>query len=628
MANTTFSNGTVVQPDWLNEVNDFVYEQNSNFISSFGGVGDGTTDNSAALTNTLISGNKRVFIPEGIYVLTSPVVATLVDDLDLFGNGRFVYTGTASTENLMSVSTNGKSLKIRGLVFDGDNKIAGGVKIENSASIVADTLPSVVVQDNTFINFKMLSASIWNNGVYIAGAFERAEIKNNNIRNITRNAGVNTPGVHGTTGIYVNRYSTTHWVKQCLHEGNSYSNITGGDLLASANNVDYDGFKYYSAFPSDSPNTDSSVYNYSVGTCVSRGNSYRNCRGRAIKIQALATVSDEKIIRDADYTINGGSTEINLQLGVGTVKDCQFFYNDYNSGGVTSPIQGPLVLVGFFQGTWYNESSGGAIVEGLQVFNGIKAGVGLPIQTIVQSTSSGTATTKDRPLVSISNVVVNRGAVDWIALTSWTTSYGLLRMENISVPELTYSAVGTNGTNDNTELMATGVINWEGVKTPANAVPWATTTGGGQVTWVGKMTGSMNNGFLQTYNQGADFNKAPMINGGALSDPMGNFGGGLSVQSVQLTDDASHTFARRFFNSGRGLVLISVNNDYTGQGVFAVGSNQVHKLAASAGDAFTVSTTGSNLDTDGKINLWFTGGALNVKNRLGGTFYVTATFLG
>jgi hypothetical protein len=62
--------------------------------------------------------------------------------------------------------------------------------------------------------------------------------------------------------------------------------------------------------------------------------------------------------------------------------------------------------------------------------------------------------------------------------------------------------------------------------------------------------------------------------------------------------------------------------------MFACGSNQVHQIAAHASDVFTPSTIGSNLDTDGQLNLWFTGGALNIKNRLGGTYYITVAFLG
>jgi hypothetical protein len=213
---------------------------------------------------------------------------------------------------------------------------------------------------------------------------------------------------------------------------------------------------------------------------------------------------------------------------------------------------------------------------------------------------------------------------------SWTTGYAVVRMDAITVPKLTYSAIGTGDDNTNVEIIATGIVNLDAVKTPANAVPFVTDTSpaGGSHSFLGKISGGVNRGFQQTYNVGADSLKAPMLHGAALSDPGGDFGGALSVQSVQLADDASHTFDRRFFNSSRGLIVVSVDYDYTTQGVFACGSNQVHQIAAHASDLFTPSTTGSNTDTDGQLNLWFTGGALNVKNRLGGTYYVTVAFLG
>jgi hypothetical protein len=151
---------------------------------------------------------------------------------------------------------------------------------------------------------------------------------------------------------------------------------------------------------------------------------------------------------------------------------------------------------------------------------------------------------------------------------------------------------------------------------------------GGNLIWSGKLNGAMNRGWLQTYNYGSDFYSAPMLNGAALADQKGASGGAASVQSVYLANDASHTFDRRFFTNNRGLILVSVNYDFTTQGVMACGSDQIHVIAAHGSNLFSASTTGSNLDTAGKLNLWFTGGALNIKNRLGGTYAITVTFIG
>ena len=200
-----------------------------------------------------------------------------------------------------------------------------------------------------------------------------------------------------------------------------------------------------------------------------------------------------------------------------------------------------------------------------------------------------------------------------------------IRDSSIIVPSLVYSAIGTNGTDTNYDIVATNVVNLDGVSTPANVKPFVTTTTGAGITYGGALLGGLNQGFTNSYTTGSN-NKAPLLAGAALADF--NLGGAVSVQSKGLDDDASHAFDSRFYFTSRGLFTISVDFEYTTQGLFACGSNQVHKLAASSGDLFEVSTTGSNPDVDGKFNVWFTGGKVNVKNRLGSFRVATLTFMG
>jgi hypothetical protein len=196
------------------------------------------------------------------------------------------------------------------------------------------------------------------------------------------------------------------------------------------------------------------------------------------------------------------------------------------------------------------------------------------------------------------------------------------------VPKLNYCAVTTNAADTNFDIVATNVVNIDGVATPANIKPFVLSSTFTPVVYGGVLLGSMNQGFTASYAVSSDTDKAPMLAGGALADPFGNAGGAASVQSVSLADDASGAFEARFYNSSRGLFCVSADFDYTSQGVFATGSNQIHTLAAHASNVFQVSTTGANPDIDGKINLWYNSGILNVKNRLGGSYVFTVMFIG
>lgn len=592
-------------------------------IKDFGAVGNGSTDNSTAIRDALQSGAQFVYVPPGIYAMASNISATIATDVTFYGHGTIIYTGaTNNTNPLIAIETGNNTLTIDGLSFDGDDKIAMGVRVFNTAAPASNTLPNCTISNNLFIRFRMNVAGIWNAGAYVSGSFQLVTIANNRIRLITRAAGTGTPGSSGTAGIEVTPYSNTQYIRECLHYGNQYAAIVGGDAVSSPNNVDYDGFKFFGP----SPAADSGQY--AQATLTSYGNVYRNCRGRALKIQAIGSVRDETIIRDDDYTLYGGSAEINFQYGVGMVSNCQFIYRPYNSGG-TSPIQTGLSLVVFYQGADYGEDTGSAIVNGIQVLNSIPAGVGTDIGYIVQAGVGLGVATPLKPLVSISNVSVNKNPITAIASIGYEgTTYGTLRMDNITVPKLTWGAVATNGTDTNFDLVLTNVLNVDGLQTPANAKPVVTSTTGTSVTYGGAIMGAMNQGFLNAYANGSSVNKGPLLSAGALADQNNRNGGASSVQSVALADDASFEFDSRFYVTSRGLFIVSVNYDYTTQAVFVTGGNAIYSIAAPAGSLFQVSTGGTNPDVDGRFNMWYTGGKLNVKNRLGDTYVVTVNFIG
>lgn len=114
MADTTFTSGTVVTKEWLNDVNRTVYRDIVN-VKNYGAVADGSfvaggspsgTDNLAAFNSALASGAYRVYVPSGVYYLsgklTIPRGVTLVGD------------GTAHLPVFLSGTRNGSVLLING----------------------------------------------------------------------------------------------------------------------------------------------------------------------------------------------------------------------------------------------------------------------------------------------------------------------------------------------------------------------------------------------------------------------------------------------------------------------------------------------------------------------------------
>lgn len=598
-------------------------------IVDLGAVSGGVEDNSSALSTILALGIKELFVPDGVFALNTAVSATLTNNLRLYGPGVFKYTGIQNTSNIITVETNGYDITVDGIEFDGNSLCCGGPKIQNNT----DTFSKCTLKDCHIHDFYMGTAAIWNSGFIIRGSFELVIISGNRIKNIKRASGTGTPGSSGTNGGYTMAASdsVTRFPKKVIHENNKYENIFGGDLVGSTNNVDYDGFAYFSPDATNFPNSDSANYCQPNATLTSRGNKYINCRGRAIKAQGLAFIEDETIERNADYTIYGASIEINLQWGTGTIRNCQFIYRDYLVGAtVTSPIQTGLILTSIYQGSDYSIANAGASVSGLRVYNSIKTGVGSDISYILQAMFGSTPLTQRKPLINLSDVAIDRGTIDFIVATNLGAGgYCLMNLKDIVVDKIAYAAIGLDGAGANCEIIANGVFHMDGIVTPANKKYWfKNVTTHADAPWSGRLTGFGNRGFVENYAYGSTYQVHPMLDGAAISARSGAYGSSASAQCLYLADDASASFEARGFTANAGIFNLATNGQYTEQGLIASNGAALYVIAAHAAHAIAASTTGTNPDVDGKINIWIEAGVIKVANRSGAARLVSILFFG
>lgn len=97
-------------------------------VKHYGAVGNGVTDDTAALTSAFNCGAKKVFIPDGTYKVTSEIIIT-VDKLEIYGSGKILI----DFENEYCFRAANKSLlKIDGLFFDGNHKSKGAIIVGNT----------------------------------------------------------------------------------------------------------------------------------------------------------------------------------------------------------------------------------------------------------------------------------------------------------------------------------------------------------------------------------------------------------------------------------------------------------------------------------------------------------------
>lgn len=590
------------------------------------------TDDSTQMLALLQGGFDSISFPDGAPTLNSTVEATLTASLKMHGPGVITWGGISTVNWMIKINIAGFDLDF-GVSTDGNNLIGAGLLALNTTAQSGD-LPYLKFGGSpgaisTHKDFKMNATGLFNEACFIQGSFEFVELCHNHVMNISRAAGTGTPGSTGTTGMTVAHSASTFFAKKILIHDNITEGVFSDDPPGS-NDVDQDGLRILMPDPTNFLNTNATVNLYVDSQVESHSNTYINCRGRAEKFQCMPHTHDNTVIRNGDRTLNGSSTEINCQWGVGTVHDIDFRYQDFDSGGITSPISTAVVLVSFFQGTYYGERKVGASTKNLRIFNEIGSAVKDTIDAIVTFQTSTGPDVINVPVMTVRGVEMSGGDVLNIVRTSFMTgAEGLLVMDDITVPKCLFGAIGTGSANNDIVVKATGILNLDGITgTPGNFV---TDFAGANKSWSGAMIGFGNLGWTNNYNRGADFTLSPRLEGGSLTDGNGQNGGALSVQSTTLDDDATYVFDRRGFGAGDHLFTVSCNfgSENSSAMFYSAGASGVITEKTGAGSTNFSLGTGSNPDVDTNINLWIdSSGRLNLKNRLGSSRSFTIVYMG
>lgn len=242
MADTTFvNNATPIVADWLNDVNNFLYEE---LVSAkrYGAVGDGTTDDTAAIQAglTALSGtNKYLYLTNGTYLISSAL--TVPTRTGLVGDGSAILYASSSGFSNTDPDTYGTStstvLNLSGQTSSpytpNYNQKIIGLKIRYQFlqgrvcnAIAARNCYNVDISYNEIYDFPLSKV------IVVASLRGASKITNNYIHDITSNtvfSGYGYPerGFVNITGIDVDDDAIT--------DG---SLITSDDLLIFGNHIE------------------------------------------------------------------------------------------------------------------------------------------------------------------------------------------------------------------------------------------------------------------------------------------------------------------------------------------------------------------------------------------------------
>jgi hypothetical protein len=297
-------------------------------VKDFGAVGDGITDDRAAIQTALgamfgLSGisSGTIYFPYGRYKINAALGYEPVNkDIKLLGDNATIQWGSATGAGMLTLNGNTNYIHIEGIIFDANNTNS---RIFQSYS-AAQSAARIFINNCQFLNTFATTETPASLGCYIEGGFESVTLTNSLFKNILRSsAGITGGGCQAF--VVTNRGAETQYAEWVNVTNNVFENILTGTSGGNVErNSDADGVVLFGGRTYGA--------NTIPASSIVANNKFTNCQGRSIKIQGdESTITGNQIYCNV-RSIARGSPHINPQIAVGNVSNNTFHFDVTSDG--------------------------------------------------------------------------------------------------------------------------------------------------------------------------------------------------------------------------------------------------------------------------------------------------------
>ncbi|MEM9138219.1 MAG: hypothetical protein AAGB15_00185 [Pseudomonadota bacterium] len=567
-------------------------------------------------------GNARVDVANGIVKTMS-------------GNGALIACAAGSIvavnpvgpslDPMLIIQTQGHDFRMQDITWDGMNQVPRLYEIRN----VLNDEGHIRLNGNRHLNVKRRAAIDGvgrSDAVHVRGGFARVDLEGNLFRDISREAGTGNVGSSGTTAISVFQDTTTgtlHYPRQFHSRGNTFETVTTDDTGAAR--IDCDAVKYFTGENSE-PEADTDFFDTAF---TSIGDTFIDCIGRSFKVTAShGVISGATIIHRDALTIDGGFKDIQLQLGSGLIQGNEFIYSPvgglspFTHDGSSMAESRPISL---FHVPKTGRAAGAPVVADNIVYNNVPSSLGV-LKTLVDFTRSAVDPNFPYHVTARDNKVIGGAIETMVSLPVADDTDGpvFAQVTGNFATQINGGLCGAaSSAPDGVTIVAMGNTNTG----PAVSLAYDSA---GQDEMRVFVRALANEGFFDTVPRisSTPGERSPSVMRLSNLYPVDNplTSGGINLWSDQLADEETQALRPMGF-FGFGLYLLSVAFTRHAQVVFAIDSNGFVDMTNN-GSSVIEFGSGSNPDTDGRVNIWHDGTSLNIKNRLGSSRVFTLACLG